>query len=1022
MMTPSRIRSAGGAANYYGKDDYYVTGEAGAPGIAWGGRGAEALGLSGLARTDDFQAVLGGRNPDPEGPAMTGGGAKAKHHPGWDFTFTVPKSVSLAIVAAERVDPELAARLQAHVLAANRTMMDYLEANHAFTRVRGEGGTVRAIQTGNLVYASVLHRTTRGGDPHFHVHNPTANTTHNPETGAWGALETRQIFKWQQVASQVGARDLQARLMADGFNLERRGDLKWEIAGTDPGLLAAFSSRSAEIDQAGAALAASRNVEKLSPAQRDMIQKQTRKDKHVQDRDALAEQWHTRAAALDGNGLSSLLERDPGPGHDLTATLKGDMHAGVQAVRKAFRDLAGLNRRTDAFAAAPDRPDSDPDARRLMAFGVKVAEAGSAVHSKHLAILHAMRAAPAGVTHARLDAALSRLEIDGHVLKADKEMPDGITTRRMVEAEKSIVVAVTEGRGVVAPILPAWAAARSVERSALGAALNSDQRAAVEGFFLSRDKYRAVPGFAGVGKTFAFSAVREIAEAHGQRVQGLSSFNTHVQELRKGAGIRAQTIASWLQSVEPAMAAGGAQLASARKRWKGAHLIIDEASTLTNESGYRIVGAVKALEIGSVTVSGDRGQTGGPGAGNVFKAVLDRDITQFPLRSILRQQHASVSFRDGVKDLAEGRLAAGMARLAPHVHALGRDATDLDIARRAVELWADRRAAGQETILITATNQMRGLQSRLARDVLKAEGVLGGADETRERLSHRHLSRPEQVTAGAYQLGNVVVFNKAFGGRGPVRSERAVVIGIDQENNLLKLKGAAGLAQYVDLNREHARGYARFSTYTVGSHEVAEGERLVWEARFRDRGYERGAEFTVTQKGRRTWTIVHADGRIEKVSASDPALAFTSYAYAMTTERAQGKTITAPIATMTSREGQAVAETKNYVNWSRLTHSAAMVTDDAPRVLRMLAQNDGQKSVALDHVRDAWNAAQASTVGQKRAGAAATVHSPSAGNDLVMERDLAGLQQQGTEKPANRPRAPSQAMDLPTGKGGLGIS
>jgi conjugative relaxase-like TrwC/TraI family protein len=60
MMTPSRIRSAAGAANYYGKDDYYVTGEAGAPGIEWGGKGAEALGLQGMANSSDFQAVLGG--------------------------------------------------------------------------------------------------------------------------------------------------------------------------------------------------------------------------------------------------------------------------------------------------------------------------------------------------------------------------------------------------------------------------------------------------------------------------------------------------------------------------------------------------------------------------------------------------------------------------------------------------------------------------------------------------------------------------------------------------------------------------------------------------------------------------------------------------------------------------------------------------------------------------------------------------------------------------------------------------
>jgi conjugative relaxase-like TrwC/TraI family protein len=1013
MMTPSRIRSAAGAANYYGKDDYYVTGEAGAPGIEWGGRGSAALGLSGLATTQDFHAILGGRNPDPGGPEL-GAAAKAKNHPGWDFTFTVPKSVSLAIVAAERADPDLAERLRRHVLAANKTMMDYLEANHAVTRVRGEGGEIREVQTGNLVYGSVLHRTTRGGDPHFHVHNPTANATRNPETGAWGALETRHIYKWQQVASQVGARDLQARLMAEGFNLDRRGELKWEIAAADPKLLTAFSTRTAEIDRADGALAAARNVEKLTPAQRDMIQKQTRKDKQPLERDALGEAWHTRASTLGIQPLSDLLQRGDGPGRDVTSTLKGEMNARLQAIARAFREMTGQNRQTDAFAPERGARDHDPEARRLMSFGVKLVEAGSAVNSKHLALLHSMRAAPAGVTYARLDAALGRLEADGHVVAADKSMVGGITTRRTLDAENAIVAAVKTGQGATPPILPDWATGRALDRSEIGRSLNDGQSMAVEGFFTSQDRYRAVPGFAGVGKTFAFSVVREIADAHGQRVHGLSSFNTHVQEFRNGAGLPAQTIASWLQAVEPAVHAGGERLEGARLRWRGTHLIIDEASTVTNESGYRIVGAVDALGIASVTISGDRGQTGGPGGGNVFKAVLDRGIQQYPITTILRQRHAAEPFREGVRDLAEGRLREGMARLAPYIHALGRDATDLDLARRAVELWAEKRAEGQDTVLITATNRMRALQSRLARDVLKVDGVLGISDETRERLSHKHMTKPEQFSAASYDLGDILVFNGAFAGRGPVKGERGVVIGIDLENNLLKLEAAGRASRYVDLNREHARGTARFSTYALGTHEVAQGERLVWEARFRDRGYERGGEFTVAQKGARAWTIVHADGRTEKLQASDPALNFTSHAYAMTTERAQGKTIAAPIATMTSREGQAVAETKNYVNWSRLTQSAALVTDDAPRVLRMLAQNDGQKPVALDHVRDAWQAIKERSGGQGS-------RSPEPA-DRQPERELALERRSDPLLPGkwiDRQNGPANALGQPAGKGGL---
>lgn len=982
MMTPSRIKSAAGAANYYGKDDYYVTGEAGAPGIQWSGKGADALGLSGLAKTEDFHAVLAGKNPDPEGPLLTGSKSKDKHHAGWDFTFTVPKSVSLAIVAAEKFDPDLAERLQGHVMAANKAMMAYLEENHALTRVRGEDGAIRQVQTGNLVYASVLHRTTRSGDPHFHVHNPTANTTRNPESGQWGALETREMYRWQQVASQVGARELQARLIKEGFSLERRGELKWEIAGADPRLLAEFSSRSAEIDRGAEALATARKVSDLTRRQRDMVQKQTRKGKESHDRDALREGWLQRASALGADSFGRLLDRTAEGGRDVTATLQGRMDATLQRIHGALRDHLRLNEKTDAFAARNGQ-DPDVEARRLASFGVKVVEEQSAVNSRHLAYLHALRAAPAGVTFDRVRAAMERMEGEGLLVPADRKVHAGFTTRRTLDAEERVLAAVERGRGGARPLLDQAQLSQALKTSERVASLNEDQRHAVEGFFTSIDRYRAVPGFAGVGKTFAFAAVREVAESRGHRLIGLASFNTHAKELQSGSGIQSRTLASWLNDVERDARAGGDRAAKREAQLRDAHLIVDEASTITNETALRLVKVVERFRIASVTLSGDTRQTGGPGAGNVFKAVLDRGIEQHPLRTILRQREAAPDLRDGVRDLAEGRLQAGMKKLARHVHALGPDASDVDLARKAVDLWREKREAGLQSVLITATNRMRALQSTMARDVLKEEGALGSADETRERLAHRHMTRAEQFSATSYQLGDVLVFNAAFAGRGPHRADRGAVVGIDLRNNVLKLQGGKGLPRHVDLNAEHARGYASFSTYALGTHDVAKGERLVWEARFKDRGYQRGEEFTVVEKGKKTWLIRHADGRLERISANDGALSFTSYAYAMTTERAQGKTIEAPIATLESRAGQAVAETKNYVNWSRLTRIGEMVTDDAPKVLRMLAQNDGQKAVALDHVRELWDSTLRKLVRDR-----ASEHGAPRERELSLEKDM----------------------------------
>lgn len=87
-----------GQANYYlesvaqGIEDYY-TGAGGAPG-RWLGSAARELGLGGEVEDDDLHAVLNGLSPRTADPlAATHGGARV---PGFDLTFSAPKSVSVA--------------------------------------------------------------------------------------------------------------------------------------------------------------------------------------------------------------------------------------------------------------------------------------------------------------------------------------------------------------------------------------------------------------------------------------------------------------------------------------------------------------------------------------------------------------------------------------------------------------------------------------------------------------------------------------------------------------------------------------------------------------------------------------------------------------------------------------------------------------------------------------------------------------------------------------------------------------
>ena len=94
------------------------------------GRGAELLGLDGEVTAEALRAVLGGRAPD--GTVL---GATNRTVPGFDLTFSVPKSVS--VLAALR--PELSEQIVDACEIAVARALAWLEDNACASR-RGRNG------------------------------------------------------------------------------------------------------------------------------------------------------------------------------------------------------------------------------------------------------------------------------------------------------------------------------------------------------------------------------------------------------------------------------------------------------------------------------------------------------------------------------------------------------------------------------------------------------------------------------------------------------------------------------------------------------------------------------------------------------------------------------------------------------------------------------------------------------------------------------------------------------------------
>src|SRR5580692_3994970 len=149
MIRISQQNSAAGAKRYYATADYYSEGQELVG--SWGGKGAERLGLSGTVDKESFERLCDNLDPRTGTPLTVR--TRSERTVGYDFTFSVPKSVSL--LYAMSGDQGI---MDAFRGAVDETMREI--ETEMKTRVR-IGGQDKNRNTGNMVWAEFIHTTSR---------------------------------------------------------------------------------------------------------------------------------------------------------------------------------------------------------------------------------------------------------------------------------------------------------------------------------------------------------------------------------------------------------------------------------------------------------------------------------------------------------------------------------------------------------------------------------------------------------------------------------------------------------------------------------------------------------------------------------------------------------------------------------------------------------------------------------------------------------------------------------------------
>jgi conjugative relaxase-like TrwC/TraI family protein len=506
---------ATGQANYYleqargrvdavtsvrsGVEDYYFDGPE--PDGEWMGGGATSLRLGGKVAETHVRRVLAGRDPHSDWALLPA--TSAVRVPGFDVTFSAPKSVSVLLgIGDEPIRQEIRAAHEVAVADA----LGYLERHAAVAR-RGRGGAV-SVQGSGFVAAAFQHRLSRAADPQLHTHVLVANMTRGPD-GRWTALDGRRIYRHAKTAGYL----YEARLRAE---LTRRLGLEWDdvhkgiadVAGMPKPLLRAFSQRRAEIE----AELSRRGETSAEAARVATLATRRAKDRSVSPA-TLVPEWRRRAAGLgfDRPALGLVLGR---------AESRIPQERVWTALFDAMGAPDGLTCRRSSFT----RRDVLQAICSLLPTGAQVS---------------------VGDLEVRADDFLASARVVA-LVAASTAAEALYSTPELLAAEERVIQAVLEGQQAGSGMASDEAVDDALRRRT---GLSTEQRAMVRRLTLTGEAVAVVAGKAGAGKTFALDAAREAWEASGQRVVGVAVARRAARELESGAGILSTSLAAMLGAV-----------------------------------------------------------------------------------------------------------------------------------------------------------------------------------------------------------------------------------------------------------------------------------------------------------------------------------------------------------------------------------------------------------------------------------------------------------------------------------------
>jgi conjugative relaxase-like TrwC/TraI family protein len=284
-------------AQHLSKGDYYLS-ESENYG-RWQGQGAEMLGLEegSVISKKDYDRLCENKRPDDDGRLTMRN--KGNRRVAYDFTFSVPKDVS--VLAYTTRDQRI---IDAFHDSCRYTMREV--ERDACVRNRKHGADDDR-KSGNLVIAEFRHDTSRPvganvPDPHLHAHYVVFNASYDPVEKRFKAVQFGELKRDGPYYQEIQINRFAYSMRELGYNLVASRNGFYRVEGLPASVTQNFSKRSAQIEQE----IARRGLAKGSKLAKEVTLKTRQHKIKGLSKDDLEREWKASIAPKDWTAVEKV--------------------------------------------------------------------------------------------------------------------------------------------------------------------------------------------------------------------------------------------------------------------------------------------------------------------------------------------------------------------------------------------------------------------------------------------------------------------------------------------------------------------------------------------------------------------------------------------------------------------------------------------------------------------------------------------------------------------------------------------